>query len=87
MVMNKWKMDKRHTYKNSKFDVNKIAFEIHEAYHKGELSGGFLDAWHGEWVRVHEGITGVSGTTILGDTFEFTQREYVVINGKKIYAQ
>ena len=68
------------------FEVNNLAFEIHECGLSGHISDEFIDAWWREWKR-----TGTNTphsiplvTTSLGDTFEFDNKHNTIlkINGE-----
>ena len=71
-----------------KFNVNNLAFEIHECYHKGELTAAFTRAWRKEWSRVaiirnrNYERWSIQDTTILGDTLIYTRHKGIIINGK-----
>lgn len=65
----------------NKFDINNIAFEIHECYITNKLTEEFIEAWRSEWNRIHESIHDVSGTTVLGDVVEYKRLCHFIING------
>jgi hypothetical protein len=78
--------------KKLNFNVDNLAFEIHECGLSGYISDEFIDAWWREWQRL--GFTNPYSisliTTSLGDTFEFgtnssNNNTSLKINGKDYF--
>jgi len=66
------------------FNVNNVAFEIHECYAKGELTADFTRAWKKEWNTKQR--YSIRATTVLGDVLIYNRREgIIIINDKVIY--